>query len=254
MAFHVKTDFSGLTEVTGLTAALVIKDANENGSIEKYQPRGLDGSFLTIEVFGADMSPTNSFGIKAPGFSVAANAIKLNSCKTVNLGTQQAADNHTFALESFQITTSAGSAPTMSAAMKEIEATATDANQCHYAVPAFSVSSKHHAQILFGAFALTGAGCTLTECSATVGCTVNQDKVAGVKIGSDANSGVITVTATILQTGSTKPTVTLPEGCGFVQTAPLTCSNPETAYKSWTCEFQRILTKTEPTGSGSSDS
>ena len=112
---------------------------------------------------------------------------------------------------------------------------------CHYNIPALVLSVKHHAQILFSAFTFTGSGCELTECSATAGSSVSKDKIAGLKISSDINSGVVTVTGTILQTGSTAPTVT--PASGWVLTSPLNCTNPETAYKSYSFEVQKVLAK-----------
>lgn len=52
--------------------------------------------------------------------------------------------------------------------------------------------------------------------------------------------GQLTVNLTILQTDSTAPTVTA--GQDWVITAPLTCSNPDADYPSWTCTLSRYLT------------
>lgn len=202
------------------------------------------------EIYGEDSAPSNSYGLKGD-ISLAAGKIKLNKVKTIGDG--QAAK--CYALESIQIGTGAGSAPTISATCQEIEAGVSDANQCHYSVPALTLTKKHHAQILFGAFTLTGNGCTLTECAATIGGSINKDKVEGVKISSDINSGVITVTGTVLQTGATEPT--LAAANGFVITSPLNCTNPEAAYKSYTFELQLILAKdavTPPSNGGGSQS
>ena len=256
MAFAPKIDYCGLVVATkpstqDATSPLVIRDANENVSVEKYQPNGQDGSFVGTEIFGQDSAPSNSYGLQAD-MNIAAGAIKLNKITTIGEG----ATAKKYALESFEITTAAGAAPAISATCQEIEAGATDDGQCVYSVPAFTLTKKHHAQILFAAFTLEGAGCELTACSATVGGSINKDKVEGVKVSSDINSGVITVSGTVLQTGAAAPTIAAADG--WVLTQPLNCTNPEAAYKSYTFELQKVLTKTQPTqaanGGGSSGS
>lgn len=234
--FAQKIDYCGLTAITELAAALLIRDDNENGSVEKYQPNGGDGSFLGTEVFGQDSAPTNAYGLKAD-LNLAAGKIKLNKITTV--------DGKNYALESIEIATAGGSAVKISATCQEIEAGATDAAQAHCSVPALKLSKLHIAQILFDAFTLTGTGCTLTECKATIGSTINKDKVEGVKISSDINSAVITVSGTILQSGSTAPTIEA--ATGWVITQPLNRTNPESAYKSYAFELQLVLPKTQPT-------
>jgi len=248
MAFANKTDFCGLVAATtpsGGSAVLVIRSANENATAEKYQPQGQDGSFLATEVFGADSAPSNAYGLKA-NLSAAAGAIKLN--KVTVIGTGDNAKN--YALESLTIKTSAGAAPTVDATCQEIEAGATDAAQCHYSVPAFAVTTKHHAQDIFSALVLSGSGCSFTELSATIGGSINKDKVEGVKISSDINSGVITITGTVLQTGDTAPTLGVTSNAGWVITGPLNCTNPEAAYKSYSFEVQKVLAKDAVVGGG----
>lgn len=232
MAFHAKTDYCGLSALTALSGKVVVKDATDNDSVEKYQPQGQDGSFVLTEVYGEDSAPTNSYGVKA-NVDAAEGDVKLNALVTVG--------ERKYALESFEIGTSAGSAPTLSATCQRVEDDATDAAQCHYAVPAFALTTKHHAQDVFSAFDIDGDGCVLTECSASVGGSINKERVAGVTIASDISQGVVTVTGSILQTGATAPTVVAKNG--FVLTAPPSCTNAETAYKTYSFELQRILAK-----------
>ena len=50
MAFAKKTDYCGLSK---LSTSIVVRDDALNGSVEKYQPMGQDGSFdQGTEVFG----------------------------------------------------------------------------------------------------------------------------------------------------------------------------------------------------------
>lgn len=235
MAFQAKTDYSGLASNSAVGSSLTIRDDAQNLSVENYSPQGQNGDIVAIEVYGEDEAPSNSFGVNAD-IEADDGDIELNAITVVS--------TKNYALESFEITTGAGAAPTLSATSQLIESGATDAKQCKYEVPAFTLSTKHHAQVLFSAFTLTGTGCTLTACNATVGGTINKDKVEGVIIGSDINSGLVTVSGTVLQTGSTVPT--LAAASGWKLTQPLNCTNPEAQYKSYAFELQLALVKTEP--------
>lgn len=232
MAFKAKVDYCGLTANDALKDALLIKDDNPNESRQKYQPQGQDGSYVLTEVYGEDSSPSNNYGLKKD-LSLAAGAVKLNAVTKVG--------GKCYALEKISIGTGASKAVTISASCKQIEADATDSAQCHYPVPALTLTRKQHAQILFGAFTVTGG--ELTECSAAIGGSVSTDKVAGVTISSDINSGVITVSGKILQTGDEKPTVNVADG--WVLTVAPSGANPETAYPEYSFEVEKILAKNE---------
>lgn len=231
MGFETKTDYCGLTSIA---ETLLVRDDNENATTETYQPNGGNGEILGIEAFGDDSVPSNNYGIPSPGVSFDDGDIKLNSLTTVG--------GKKFALESISIQTGP-STPTLSATSQEVEAAASANNQCVFALPAFSISSKHHAQILFGAFTLSGQGANLTACGATATCQIDKDKVEGVKIASDAISGLITVTGTILVKGSTVPTLTA--ATGWTRTR-FSCANPESQWKNYSFELVYPLTKTEP--------
>lgn len=241
MPFLVKKDFCGFSAKSD---KILVRDHQLNGSVEKYQPQGQDGSFdQGTEVFGENTAPSNSYGVKAPGVEFEAGAIKLNEVVTV--------DSKPYALESFEIETAAGSPVKLTAKSKEIES-GTDATvQCKYPVPAFSLSTKQHAQILFGAFTLSGNGCTLTACKAAIGGSINVDKVAGTKISSDINSGIITVTGTILRSANVAenepPVITPAEGWILTNPPAPTENNPETEYPTYEFELQKPLVKEEET-------
>lgn len=256
MAFAPKIDFSGLVEKTksGTNTILAIRDHNLNGSEEKYQPTGQDGSFIGTEIYGEDRAPSNSFGLKAK-LTAAAGTIKLNSVTSINHGTTQEPDVHNYALASVKVETGGGSPVKISTTSKEIEARTTDdTNQCLYWLPAFVLDTKQHAQLLFGAFTLAGEGCELTKCDFEAKCNVNPDKVEGVKISSDCNSGVITMTGTILSRSGVVPTITAKSeavSLGNDQTSNWivtknpkpTENNSEATYKQYSFELELILKK-----------
>ena len=230
MAIPAKTDYCGLA-TTFSTELVTVSDA-ENLSTEKYQPTGQDGSFAATEIIMTTAAPSNTYKLKAD-ISAAAGDVNLNSITTFG--------GKTFALEQITISTSGGSAPTVSATCKEVESDADDSTQCLYEIPAWALTTKQHAQDIFSALTLTGTGCVFTQIDTTIGCTVNPEPANGTLIASDANSGVITITGTILQTGTTAPT--LAAASGWTVTQAPNCNNPENQYKSYSFEVQKILAK-----------
>lgn len=235
MAFQTKTDYSGLTSVIG--SSIVLRDDNPNDSIETYFPTGQDGSYVAGEVYGPDSAPTNSFGVKST-IEVDDGDIKLGKVTTVGEG----ASAKKFKLESIEIVTAGGSVVTFSATSQEVEADATD--DCVYEVPAFTLTTKQHAQDIFSALTLTGTGCEFTNLRARIVCTVGKDKVAGAKISSDIGQGMIEITGTILQTGTTAPTLAIASGkTGWVISQPPTAPTPEAAYKEWSFTVRKNLVK-----------
>ena len=237
MAFFQKTDFCGLSAVNN---NILIRDDAENISQEKYQPNGQNGAYCDLEVYGEDSAPTNSYAIKGD-LDIAAGAIKIGKITTI--GENAAAKK--YALESFKIGTAGGSVPTLSATSQLVESDADAETACYAEVPAFKLSKRHHAQILFGAFELEGEKCELTACNATVGGTIGKDKLVGVPIGSDLNSVAITVSGTVLQIGDTAPTITPAEGWKLTQKP--TPTNPETAKKEYAFELEKNLPIIDPT-------
>lgn len=248
MAFAKKTDYCGLSK---LSTSIVVRDDALNGSVEKYQPMGQDGSFdQGTEVFGEDTAPSNTYGVKAPGIELTAGKMKLNEVTTI--------EDKSYALESVEIETGAGEVLKLSAKSKEIETLPDATVQCKYSIPAFKADTRQHAQILFGAFTLSGKGCTLTGCKASIAGSINVDKVAGVKISSDINSGLITLSGTILRSGNVAdnevPTITpsaeaVELGNGktskwILTKAPApTEKNPETEYQTYEFELELPLLK-----------
>lgn len=238
MAIPAKTDYCGLA--TTFANSLVTVADEENPSPSKYQPQGQDGSFIATEVYGEDAAPTNTYKLKAD-IDADAGDLVLNSVTSIG--------HKEYALEQVTISTSGGAAPAISATCKRVEAGATDAANCLYEIPAFALKTHQHAQDIFSALTLEGSECVFTQLDAAIGCTVNPESANGIIVASDANSGVITITGTILQSGTTAPTLTATPGWTITQ-APA-CSNPENQYKSYSFEVQKILAKTAPTASQS---
>lgn len=231
MAFATKTDFTGLAAKSN--GALLLRDDNPNHSNEVYEDTGTDGSIIVTEPYGEDAAPTNNFAL-AKDLSL---AVKLGAITTVN--------SQKFALEQIVITTTGGSAPTISANSQLVESDASDATSCFYDVGTLTLLKRHHAQILLNAFSFTGTGCELTTTTTTIRCTISKDKVVGAVVSSDPVSGQITVTGEILATGTAEPVITAGTGWTLVTLKP-NAANPETAKKRFTFEVRKNLTKTTP--------
>lgn len=227
MAFQAKIDYCGLATQND---KLIIRDSDLNGSVEKYQPQGADGSYVATEIYGETCAPTNSYGVKA-------------GCESldVQLGSYTEFEGKAYALESVNISTSAGAPVTVSASSQQIE-DGVSGSVCMYEHVILPVSSKHHAQT-FDAFTLSGEGCHLTSSSASIASTVTADKVAGTIISSDVSAGVVTVSGDILSVNGTVPVITPAEGWVMTNVPAITESNPETEAKSYSFELQKILAK-----------
>lgn len=241
MSFHPKKDYFGLSG-----NGLVVRDSELGGSVEKYQPLNQDGDFCATEIYGADTAPSVNYAVKS---AVTLADVQIGEAKAEIEGKK-------YALESIEISTSAGAAPTVSAKGKEVTGCDGDVLS-QYILPAFSLSPRNKAQILFDAFSLGGKGCVLTECKATIECTVEVTKIAGERIASDSSQGVITVSGSIMRCGnvdgSEVPVVTPKaedvklgeKSAKWVLTnAPeLTETNPETEYPTYSFELQLTLLK-----------
>lgn len=71
----------------------------------------------------------------------------------------------------------------------------------------------------------------------------------GEIVAHDIQNGRIEVSVTIVQTGSTAPT--LAAGTGWEIVSPLTVDNPDEDYPTWTATLRKNLTSEHPSASGS---
>lgn len=236
MAFAPKIDFCGLSSIGD--GKILVRNHKKNGSNETYMPTGGSNEYLAVEVFGEDAAPTNDYGLSGK-VEFAEGDLTLG--KTIEVGPDNA--KKSYALEQVTISTNGGSPVTISATSQLVDKPIA----CQFKVPAFTLETKHHAQILFGAFTL-GTSDTLTACSATIGSKVTKDKLVGKVISSDVGQGIITVTGTILSKTGNAPTFAAKDDSWIVTKPPEPSEdNPETAFMSYTFEVVKILPKTEVT-------
>lgn len=226
MSFKPKTEPYGIADGTNI----VITSTNGNETATNVTAMGEDGSIVANEVCGFVSAPSAELALKAD-ITKAAGAWKLGHVTT--------ADTKSYALGSITITTTAGGAPTISISGNQVEDGATEG--CTYSVPAFSLSKKHHAQILFSAFSLSGTGCHLTGATYTISGTINVVTKDAVPIAFDIVEGKIEVAVTVKQCGSDAPTLTA--GTDFEVTSPLASTNPDADYATYTATLTKYLAK-----------
>ena len=227
MSFIAKTDYFSLADT-----ALACVASNDGASASVAEAKGENGEIVASTMYGETKSPSCDYVIKA-AWTKAANAVKLGTV----FGTVVK-----IMLGSITINTQAGSAPTVSASGEQVEASATTG--CTFPLPAISVPKSHHAHILFAAFQLGGTGCHLNAANYVASATITKATKDGDCVASDVIEGKIVVSITIVQTGSAEPTLTA--GTGFDVTSPLSCSNPDADYPTWTATLTKYLAKTEP--------
>lgn len=226
MSFKAKTDFFGLAG-----SGLVITESNENKTASTAEGHNEKGDVVAFEVFGETMSPQCTYVLSAD------TSLASMKCGTPINGTGDYSSKK-FSLGGITINTSAGSPPSIQATGEQIPNNShTD---CSYTFPAATLKMCHHAQILWGAFTLTGDGCYLQQANYTAGGTISRATKDGETVSYDVVDGKLEVQITIQQTGNTAPTVTA--GTDWIITAPLNCSNPDADYPSWSCTLSRYLT------------
>ena len=229
MSFKTKTEPYGIADGN----ILVVLDVNGGEQATNVEAIGEDGSIVANTVTGEVMNPSATLALKA-ALTKTLGAWKLGKVSTQ--GTKK------FALETIDISTSAGSAPSISISGKQVQADATDG--CMYSVPAFTLLAKHHAQILFSAFELSGTGCHLITANYHITGTINVVTKDNVPIAFDIVQGKIEVSVTIKQTGETAPTLTA--GTDFQVTSPLAETNPDADYPTFSATLTCYLEKDAP--------
>ena len=140
------------------------------------------------------------------------------------------------------ISTSAASAPEVTLSGESIQTGGTASSTV--TLPAIPLSPRHKAQILAGAFTLTGTGCNLTSCSLSARANITRATVSGDTVTHDVSGAEIVVSGTVQQTGATAPTIEA--GAGWELTRPKSKENPDEGYIEWTFEATKAAASEEP--------
>lgn len=232
MSFPTKPDYFGLA--TSLSTSLVLKDSTLNKSATVATAQDELGDVKADEVFGEQAAPSVTYEVKA---DVDLDDIKLGAITTI--------DGKAYALTSVSFSTGPAVVPSMQCSGELVETGATTANSTTIELPEVTLKRWHDAQILGSAFTLGGTGCYLNGCNYTAQCDLTKATVEGTTVAHDVQNGRIEVQVTIVQTGSTVPTVTA--ASGWTVTAPLTTENPDEDYPKWTCTLTKYLESAHPT-------
>lgn len=171
--FITKTDWFGISD----TSALVCVSDSDGRSAETAEAVGQDGSVVAYNVYGESVSPSNEYVVKG-------NVVKADG--DIKLGQITVTDGKSICLNSVQIGTQAGSAPTFSASGEEVEVSSS--NNCQYSIPGFSLSKKHHAQVLMDAFSFTGDA-HLTTTNYSFSSNITKAEKDGVCLAHDVTEG-----------------------------------------------------------------
>lgn len=229
MAFKNKVDIYGLSSVTGLEIASV----TENKTVQTVEAQGEDGFIIANQVYGETNAPACDYVVKGRNISLG----------TVTLGGITTADGKSYCLTNVGITTGAGQTPTVNASGTQVEDNATAA--CTAELTGVTFSGLHHAQT-FGAFQLSGTGAHLTNSSLEAACTVNPVTKDGVIIAHDITDGRITINGTIQVSDATYPIPTLSVANGWIVTAPISETNPDSNYPTYNFTLTKYLTAIHP--------
>lgn len=230
MAFADKTDYFSLGD-----SNIIIVSSEQNKSIQVAQAKDDKGDVVAQETFGEIEAPTCSYVFKG-------NA----TTASMQIGKAITTSGKKYTITSIQIDTAAGSPPTMSVSGEEVTTTGTHSD-CYYTVPQATIQVCHHAQTLWSAFTLTGTGCYLIGASYTASGSLTKATKNGDTIAYDIADGQLVASLTIQQSGSTEPTIT--EGSDWVITTPLSKSEPDAEYPTWTCTLTKPLKHSTSTSS-----
>lgn len=216
MAFKNKKEYFGLGSVTGLK----LVSTTEGKSASSVEAKGEDGFTIAREVYGEKIAPSGEYEVIG---DVTLTGIELGSVNTV--------DSKKVALLSIRVSATAGAAPKVSVSGQDV-GSANMTGACKVKLPAVVVKALHHAQN-FGQFTVSGTGAHLTNSSIEFTAQLSTAEKDGEVIAYDIVDGRITISGTIQVSDASygAPTV---EASGYDFTSPLTESNPDSNFPTYT--------------------
>ena len=247
MSWESKTDYCGLT---GEHVPLSVKSANLNETGQYLEKHGRLGDYAATKPFGVRAAPQNTYTVEGEV-----------TIEGAALGTVNEADDKRYALASISWSTGADEEPTLSATAAEVEEEGATTNT--FAVPEFSISPDHVAQIPSFTFPASGSGtassvaafslptgttqapknvgCELLQCSGEISCSVKTNDKNGSPKAHDVTNGHIVLNITIGQYGEQAPEVA--PGSGWDISSPLTCEDPDSDMPTWKMTLTHPLAK-----------
>ena len=229
----VNAGFSAPVEYFGqeLSTVIGLKSSTENRDYAvKVTATDERGDIVARDLAGERISPSAVYNVKAAGEL----SLVLGSVNTV--------ETMAVVLLGCEISTGAASAPEVTLSGESIQTGGTASSTV--TLPAITLSPRHKAQILAGAFTLTGKGCNLTSCSLSARANITRATVSGDTVTHDVSGTEIVVSGTVQQTGDTKPTIAAANG--WELTTPQSKENPDEGYIEWTFEATKAAESAEP--------
>lgn len=215
----------------GLSTVLDLKSSEEGRDFAVKQTAADErGDIIARDLAGERISPSAEYVVKAAG-----NFVPVP-------GSVNTVDSEVIALTGVEITTTAGAAPSVKLNGESLQTGATVSSTV--TIGNIALSPRHKAQILMSAFTLSGTGCKLTSCSASITAKLTRATVAGETVAHDVSGCEAVVKGTVVQTGATEPTITAGEGWDL--TTPASHTNPDEGYIEWTFEATKAFSSTEP--------
>lgn len=232
MAFKNKQDYFGLGSIDGLT--LVSTAENKSSNVAEATDEA--GFVVATEKQEDQMAPSCDF--------IVTNEVELSD---IVLGEITAISNKNYVLGEISISTSAGSPVTVSCSGMQVE-DVTNFNSCTAELPSVTLSPLHHAQT-FGAFTISGTGAHLIQSTFTASSTVSTATKNNQVLAHDITDARITVTGTIQVSSSTYAAPTITPSSNWVLSSPLTETNPDGDFPTYTFTLTSYLSAIEPTNS-----
>jgi hypothetical protein len=226
MSFIAKPDYYGLA--AQYASGLKLKSSAQNASSSRAIAQNHVGDVIASVEFGETSAPTCEY-------------IAENGLEGFNpvLGSIATAGGKHYVLTSVTIKKSLGQAVNIQCAGQELPADVA-LGSCTCPMGAFNLPAGLHAEILKNAFSFASGGLnTLKEYTIAFQCDFYSETVDGVIVAWDIGNPRMTVAATIQQAGSAPPSLT--DGDGWRCNAPLSTTNADAEYPSWSVGYIRDL-------------
>lgn len=227
MSFKSKQDYFGLS---GTGSNFVITSSDENKSASTAEAQNDKGDIVATQMYGVTSTPSCDYVLKGDA-----------STGDIEMGNEITVDDKKYVITSFSFNTAAGTPPTVNVSGEEVPANSHCSSDCYYDVPSATLVCCHHAQPLWDiTWSDIGSGFYVTQANYTVECELTKATKDGETVSYDITGGKMTAQLTIQGTGgSGTPNITAPTG--WIITSPLSQSNPDSAYETYSITLTKNL-------------
>ena len=213
------------------SSVLVLKSSTEGRDFAvKATAVNARGDIIARDVCGERISPSGVYTVEEAGDLAFV------------LGTVNTVETMAVVLLGCEISTGAATPPEVTLSGESIQSGGTASSTI--TLPAITLSPRHKAQPLAGAFTFSGASCDLTACSLSARANLTRATVEGETVAHDVSGCEMVVTCTIIQTGAAAPTIEA--GVGWTLTTPKSKANPDEGYIEWTFECSKAVAGADP--------